>query len=142
MRKLATLIGIVMLMLLVALPLTAFADTVTVMFGRESNGDNASTHQLEPHNVFISVDDTVTFDMQGPHRVVVYKLGITPDEVTLVNGLVDNAADAGNTIIQQLPPTINTDTALTFTDAGRYLVICNVGTHFSADGMFGWVFVE
>jgi len=137
MRKLATLIGIVMLMLLVALPLTAFADTVTVMFGRESNGDNASTHQLEPHNVFILEGDSVFFDGGVPHTVVIYRLGITPDEVVLLgNGRVNNAdpTEQANRLVTGAD---NGNVTYQFDEAGRYLVICSRGTHFSADGMFG-----
>lgn len=143
MRKRTILIAIVMAIVLLALPLTVSAATVTVIFGRESNGDNASTHQLEPHNVFISAGDTVDYVVDGgPHRVIIYPDGVTPDEVVVdgtglvVNGL--NGIPAGS-IFQGV---FRANASYTFTAPGKYLVICGIGRHFFNDGMFGWVFVE
>ena len=79
--------------------------------------------------------------MAGFHQVTVYEEGTTPDDITPANGRVDDPTD--RLFIEGAASGTPRDVAVSvFDEPGRYLVICNVTSHFVRDDMFGWVIVK
>ena len=140
--------------------------TATVEFGQPDLGSpfapplghDQSSHakdNLAPRTVVIARGGTVTFDLSGPgrrgHQVVVF-----PDDTD--PGDVDVTALAPAVPGCPPPPTIvdpdgeilapqpcaggTTSPSRTFTEPGRYLVICGLLPHFADFQMYGWVIVK
>jgi plastocyanin len=144
-----------------ALPLA-----VTVAFGRPDTGSpfpppsghDQSSHakdNLVPRTVVIAQGGTVTFDLSGPgraiHQVAVYPDGTDPGDVD-VTALAPPAAGCppvprivdpdGIVLAAQPCAGGSTSPSYTFTQPGRYLVICTFLPHFAEFQMYGWVIVK
>jgi plastocyanin len=144
-----------------ALPLA-----VTVAFGRPDTGSpfpppsghDRSSHakdNLVPRTVVIAQGGTVTFDLSGPgraiHQVAVYPDGTEPGDVD-VTALAPPAAGCppvprivdpdGIVLAAQPCAGGSTSPSYTFTQPGRYLVICTFLPHFAEFQMYGWVIVK
>ena len=102
-------------------------------------------HKLIPGSVVISTGDTVDFIRNGFHQVAIYAPGKRPNDVSLANAAGGRVNDLSGRVY--LGPAVNggTDTppASVFQQngPGRYLVICNITTHFQQN-MWGWVHVQ
>jgi plastocyanin len=142
-----------------ALPLTA-----GIQFGRADvgsgypppSGHDASFHagdKLFPQTVVIGVGGTVTFTTFGVHEIALYEAGTSPDDIN--TSLVDFApppcppvpyindpnhriAVLGDAPCEGGPTVLH----YTFTQRGKYLVICNFLPHFVDAKMYGWVDVK
>jgi hypothetical protein len=103
---------------------------------------------LVPRTTVIAAGGKVTFtvgeptDRRGPvpHQVAVCKAGIGPDDVVIANpnGFLINdpncpalGAPSPSAVVEK-----------TFTEPGRYLVLCNIRPHFQEFQMYGWVQVK
>ena len=143
------------------LPLTA-----TVAFGRPDTGspfpppaehDHSSSAKdnLVPRTVVIARGGTVIFDLSGPgraiHQVAIYPDGTNPRDVDTTVLAPPSAgcppvpliADPDGLVLAPQPcaggPTMPSHT---FTEPGRYLVICAFLPHFAEFDMYGWVIVK
>ena len=121
------------------------ATTATVQFGnpnapgeeqncitRPAEPCASAFHKLIPGSVAISAPGTVDFQLNGRHQVAVYYPGKDPNEV-------ESNDDDGLYIRKNAAS--NVTQSVTFTDPGRYLVVCNIPSHL-AQNMLGWVVVE
>jgi plastocyanin len=139
--------------------------SATIDFGRDNlgspfpppSGHDQSGHSrdsLFPAEVVIDKGGRVTFIMgaSGVHEVAIYQPGTKPDDINAT--LLDAAAATCPPV-----PTINDphnrvtilsdqvceggspNPSYTFTEPGRYLVICTFLPHFQS-GMYGWVTVR
>jgi hypothetical protein len=98
-------------------------------------------HKMIPGTASITVPGTVNFQYDGRHHVAVYKPGKNPNDVAFtpgvnVNDPVDRFAVGTNAV--------GGTHAINFpagTPPGRYLVICQLATHFE-DNMWGWIQVN
>jgi plastocyanin len=136
--------------------------TATVQFGQPNVGSNfgptsghdQSAHakdNLVPREVVIAVGGTVTFNTFGPHQVAIYDDGTRPEDInTAIVAPMPPGCPPGPLLINDP----NNRVALyaqpcggprvvthTFTERGRYLVICAFLPHFEI-GMYGWVEVR
>ncbi len=126
---------------LVSIPSIALADlsnSATVNFGNPSapgidqnciQRDEAcgnAFHKMVPGAVTIDGPGTVTFQHIGRHQLAVYQPGTKPTDIN---------------IKELRPVTTNAPVIVTFSEAGKYLVICNIVGHWQ-DNMWGWVTVE
>jgi plastocyanin len=141
--------------------------TATVQFGQANvgspfpptSGHDQSAHAVDnmvPRTVVIDKGGTVTFNTFGVHQVAIYAPGTDPRDID-TSVLIATPANC-----PKPPPTplllMDDDTnriALyaqpcgpaprqvthTFTEPGRYLVICAFLPHFQV-GMYGWVEVK
>jgi plastocyanin len=140
--------------------------SATIEFGRPDagspfpppSGHDQSSHakdNLVPRTVVIAQGGTVTFDLSGPgrriHQVAVYPDGTTPDDVdTTVLAppaptcpAVPLIADPDGIVLAAQPCAGGTTSpSYTFTQPGRYLVICTFLPHFAEFQMYGWVIVQ
>lgn len=138
----------------------------TVEFGRPDTGSpfpppsghDQSSHakdNLNPRTTVIARGGTVTFDLSGPgravHQVAVFPDGTDPDDVDLttlappVMGCppVPLIADPDGEVLAPQPCAGGTTSpSHTFTEPGRYLVICTFLPHFAEFQMYGWVIVK
>ena len=143
------------------LPLTA-----TIAFGRPDTGSpfapplghDQSSHakdNLVPRTVVIARGGTVTFDLSGPgrapHQVAVYPDGTEPGDVDTtalappVAGCppAPRIVDPDGVVLAPQPCAGGTTSpSHTFTQPGRYLVICTFLPHFAQFQMYGWVIVK
>jgi plastocyanin len=120
---------------------------------------------IVPRTVVIAVNGTVTFNVPpGVHQINIYKPATQPEDVdTSINNRTTLAAHAG--CGAPLPPAVTgapivigsggtnfeaaiavpcltpTQATYTFTQPGRYLVICAFLPHFEG-GMYAWVDVK
>ena len=96
-------------------------------------------HKLIPGSTTIGADETVTFDYIGRHQAVVYRPGKGPNDVqpAAATGPVNDHGDE----FAFDPTSDSGEFAVTFTEAGRYLVICNIRGHWD-DNMWSWVVVR
>jgi plastocyanin len=142
----------------VGLPSTAvmrFGDPATGSPFNPADGHDMSVHakdKLVPRTVVIAVGGTVTFEVAPVHRVAVYDDGTEPSDISLANLLpapilgIPNFQidDANNRLSLQssagflAPRTFSH----TFTEPGRFLVICITTPHFVNGDMWGWVIVK
>lgn len=140
--------------------------TAVMRFGNNDTGTGGPQHpshharaNLIPTTVVIQVGGTVTFDVQPPHRVAIYEPGTQPEDIRLIPGvtLLDHVGPPGPPFVPALyidepigrvfidpapafgPPH---SVAYTFTEPGRYLVICVIRPHFAEFKMYGWVDVK
>jgi plastocyanin len=140
--------------------------SATVAFGRPDTGSpfpppsghDQSSHakdNLVPRTVVIAQGGTVTFDLSGPgraiHQVAVYPDGTDPGDVdTTVLAPpaagcppVPLIADPDGIVLAPQPCAGGTTSpSHTFTQPGRYLVICTFLPHFADFQMYGWVIVK
>ena len=130
--------------------------SATVKFGNEATGSpfpppdhdrsfNAYD-SLVPRTVAISAGGSVTYTMEGFHQPMVYEPGTTPDDIDIVGpepfvNETDGLVAAGPL---NVPPATTTWTTPpgTFSEPGRYLVLCNFMPHFAFARMYGWVIVK
>jgi plastocyanin len=128
----------------------------TMMFGAGMNTPSttpANQHVL-PQTVHIKPGGVVNFVVSGFHQIVIYNPGVVVEAIippasgTWVNNLT-NVYYTGIVPADgppQLPETINPSNAanrveaVSFSQPGTYLVICNVRTHF-INGMYAYVVV-
>jgi plastocyanin len=120
---------------------------------------------IVPRTVVIKVNGTVTFNLPANiHQINIYKPGTQPEDVDVsINNrttLADHAecgaplpdeltgapiviGDAGDNFEAAIPvPCLQpTQKTYTFTQPGRYLVICAFLPHFQV-GMYAWVEVK
>lgn len=141
------------------------SDHVTVAFGRDDvgspaapgSGHDASGHakdKVVPSTIVLARGGTITFDMGTFHQVAIYGPGTTPEDVDL-STIVDLEAgpivipnfliDDSDAWIENGPfsfePMSWTSSPGTFSEPGRYLVICAVVPHFFVK-MYAWVIVK
>ena len=152
---------------LVLLTLTAFGSRppVTVIFGHESAGSEIAcgphdadpteppsnrcppdravgqsaeaTDALIPRTVAIKAGGAITYDNSGaPHRVGICEEGLTPDEIAL--------PASGNVITDTrcVVAGPGVDVTKTFTEPGKYLIICGFVPHFVEREQYGWAIVQ
>ena len=77
-----------------------------------------------------------------PHQVAVCKLGIGPDDVVIANPNSIPINDPNCPVVGPSPPSPLAVVQKQFTEPGRYLVLCNLGPHFTEFKMYGWVNVH
>jgi plastocyanin len=142
-----------LLVLLIMLPVVALAgppDSATMDFGNPDHGsgcnfpceDDASFHsvdQIVPGSVSISVGGTVTFDVEGFHQVAIYGPGVTPQDIEPDPATFPFVNDPDGRIFLG---GLTADASYTFTEPGKYLVICNLTPHFEGAQMWGWIQVQ
>jgi plastocyanin len=114
-------------------------------------------HKLIPGAVTIQRGDSVTFNRVGFHQIAIYKPGVNPNAIPIpdaasrVNFLGPTGTE--RVFLSEAPPAPPAppgpqggNVPVTFTttplsETGRYLVICNITTHFRQN-MWGWVEVQ
>ena len=120
---------------------------------------------IVPRTVVIAVNGTVTFNVPpGVHQINIYKPGTQPEDVDVSMGnrttladragcgaplpaavtsapIVLNTAGANFEAAIAVPCLTPTETTYTFTQPGKYLVICAFLPHFEG-GMYAWVEVK
>ena len=142
------------------------APGATVQFGQANvgspfpptSGHDQSAHAVDnmvPRTVVIDKGGEVTFNTFGVHQVAIYARGTEPGDIDTTDLVL---TPAGCPKPMNAPLLIDDDTnriALyaepcgpaqrqvkhTFTEAGRYLVICAFLPHFQVQ-MYGWVIVR
>jgi plastocyanin len=131
--------------------------TATVMFGAGLNTTqpgNAANHHILPQAIRVKTGGVVNFVVAGFHQILIYSPGKRSDDVvvpasgTFINDLGDvyytGILPAGGP--PAIPATVSPSNAsnrvepVSFAEAGTYLVICNVRTHF-LNGMYAYVTV-
>lgn len=96
-------------------------------------------HKLIPGAVVIAAGGTVNFIRNNFHQVAVCAPGKQPNEVAVTGAAAGRVNDPN---CPALGPAGNGGSVPhTFTQPGRYLVICNLLTHWE-DNMWGWVEVR
>jgi plastocyanin len=146
-------------------PIRALANTpltATVQFGQPNvgspfpppSGHDASGHakdNLVPRTVVIKTGGTVTFNTFEVHQVAIYDAGTEPEDIntSIVRGtpclgnaplLINDATDR-LAVFDQPCAGGPASPSYTFTEPGRYLVICSFLPHFELQ-MWGWVIVK
>lgn len=126
---------------------------VTASFGGGLNTaqpGNAANHVVLPRTIEVRERGVVTFFNSGFHQIVVYKPGtrtqdiVVPPSGTFINHLTNlyyqgiSPAGAAPTGFSNA---LNRVESVSFTEPGKYLVICNVRGHYLG-GMFGYVEVD
>ena len=128
--------------------------------GHDHSGN--AVDNIVPRTVVIAVNGTVTFNVPpGVHQINIYKPGTQPEDVDVSMGnrttLAAHAGcgppapagaplvigDAGDNFLAAIPVPCFTPTeaTYTFTQPGKYLVICAFLPHFEG-GMYAWVEVK
>lgn len=144
-HKYLVILSVVALALLLAVPSIGLAgppDSATMVFGRSDLGndhaDRQAQNKIVPGSVAISAGGAVTFVMDGFHQVAVYEPGINPTDIVPAGNRVAESGDEGVIFIGGL----RADETVTFDEPGKYLVICNITSHFENAQMWGWVIVK
>jgi plastocyanin len=119
------------------------------------SGHDASFHakdKIIPGTVVISRGGTVTFRVFPVHRVAIYDRGTQPSDISLANlepapylGIPEfQINDPNNRLfLEEEASFVDARTVqYTFTEPGRYLVICVTTPHFVDGKMYGWVIVQ
>jgi len=150
-----TALGVVMA------PTVAFAtppNTATVQFGNpnapstDQNCNRGSAtvppdpcanafHKLIPGAVAINAGGSVDFVRNGFHQVAVYGPGKRPNDVVVTGAAVGRVNDPNGRVFLGTAGNGGTVTIASFAQPGRYLVICNLLTHWEQN-MWGWVEVQ
>ena len=121
-----------------------------------ASGHDQSLHApdtLVPQTVVIDAGGTVTFKTYGPHQVAVYDDGVGAGDIdtTILTGggagcpppPLINDPNGRLAVLAAQPCAGGTTTPqYTFTEPGRYLVICTFLPHFTIARMYGWVVVR
>jgi hypothetical protein len=156
--------------LVVALPTAVMAGpdaSASVQFGNTEVGspfpvgpppivihDSSPSAQfnLVPRTAVVGSGGTVTFTVgvagptspqRVPHQVAVCRLGIGPDDVVIANPTALLINDPNCPVVGPTPPSgVGAVVSKTFTEPGRYLVLCNLRPHFTEFDMYGWVNVK
>ena len=136
--------------------------TATVQFGQPNVGSpfppvpehDRSGHakdNLVPRTVVVKTGGTVTFNTFGVHQVAIYDDGTEPEDIdtSMVVGtpclggapLLINDPEDRLAIFNQPCAGGPASPSYTFTEPGRYLVICAFLPHFDLQ-MWGWVIVK
>lgn len=144
----------------------ASALTATVQFGQPNvgspfpptSGHDQSAHAVDnmvPRTVVIDQGGSVIFNTSGVHQVAIYEPGTDPEDID-TSALVLTPAgcpkpggapllidDADNRVALYAQPCgpAPRQVTHTFTEPGRYLVICAFLPHFQVQ-MYGWVIVR
>ena len=162
-KKWMLLLVCLMVALATDLPARAASDdgrkVVTVAFGiglNTAQPGNAANHHVLPKTIRVKKGGVVNFVVAGLHQIFVYRPGIAKDDIVipagdpfLINFDVANLYYRGIITAGGPPgtaPSINPSNAanrvesVSFSEKGKYLVICNVRPHF-LDGMFAYVIV-
>ena len=133
----------------------------TIQFGQPDAGspfppsashDESSNaiDNLVPRTVVIDVGETVTFQVPaGAHQIAIYEPGVEPANIdtSLLTALCPGPAarlindPSGRVALITHACGSAWDAQYTFTEPGRYLVICAFLPHFQV-GMYGWVEVR
>lgn len=121
------------------------------------SGHDASNHgrdKINPRTLVVDAGTTVRFVVNPTHRVVIYDDGTQPEDIevspaTLVTlGGIPNFGidDPDDRLVIQPAAAFSfgapSTFSYTFTEPGRYLVICGVAPHFVGFNMYGWVEVK
>jgi plastocyanin len=142
--------------------------SATVQFGQTNvgsafpppSGHDQSAHAVDnmvPRTVVIDTGGTVTFNVPGVHEVAIYEPGTDPDDIDTSmlilmppgcprpggEALMINDPENRVALYAQpcLPGGATRVVTHTFTEPGRYLVICAFLPHFQVQ-MYGWVEVR
>jgi len=132
--------------------------SVTVSFGAGLNTaqpGNAANHHVLPNTIEIKAGGVVNFVVAGFHQIFVYLPGRSNEDIVVPpTGLFIN--DLTGLYYQGIVPAggppmtpattnpsnaVNRTEAVSFSEPGTYLVICNVLPHF-LDGMYAFVKVS
>jgi hypothetical protein len=135
--------------------------SATVQFGTDQGssfpppqGHDASSNakdNLVPRTVVIGAGGNVTFNIftfAGFHQPMIYEPGTEPDDITLQPFPAVPFLNDPDGLLVTGPnvPTGGSETwtppAGTFSEPGRYLLICNFNPHFQFFNMYGWVQVK
>ena len=129
-------------------PLQGPSSSAVMVFGNPDAGTDyppqvhdESLHgkdRVIPGTVVIAAGGTVNFQVYPGHRVAVYDDGVRPEDITVGTGPF--VLDPVNRLALQPAPTPTY--SYTFTEPGRYLVICAARRHFVVANMWGWVIVK
>jgi len=145
---------------------TVVSTVTTVQFGQPNvgspfpptSGHDQSAHAVDnmvPRTVVIDSGDTVIFNTGGVHQVAIYEPGTEPEDID-TSALVLTPAgcpkpggapllinDTENRVALYAQPCgpAPRQVTHTFTEPGRYLVICAFLPHFQVQ-MYGWVIVR
>jgi plastocyanin len=133
--------------------------SVTVSFGAGLNTaqpGNSANHHVLPNTISIKAGGVVNFIVAGFHQIVIYNPGVVREDITLpafppnlfVNYQLSTAYYVGinpenaNPGTDPTPAVLfngeNRTEAISFSEPGVYLVICNVTPHLR-DGMYAYV---
>ena len=163
--------GVLLAALAVAVPAAVMAgpdDSPSVQFGNPTVGSfgpvgpgielhDASANaqfNLVPRTTVVEAGGTVTFTIgvQGatgnnivPHWVSVCNEGVEPEDVVDSNPATIGIDDSDCTPAPNGGPFSSGSghaVPVTFSQPGRYLVICNLRPHFTEFNMYGWVNVK
>jgi len=134
--------------------------SVTVAFGNGLNtavGINPVNHHVIPGMIHVSAGGVVTFAVSGLHQIFVYNPGKKPKDVVpnpnpmsffvddltglYYHGILPAGGPPANPVTTNPSNAVNRTESVSFSEPGKYLVICNVAPHF-ADGMWAWIVVE
>ena len=133
---------------------------VTVSFGSGLNTaqpGNPANHHVLPGTIHVRTGGVVNFNVAGFHQIFVYNPGKGPEDVVPnanqaalfiddLTGLYYRGILPAGGPPPGIPATTNPSNAVnrlesvSFSEPGRYLVICNVAPHFR-DGMWAWIIV-
>ena len=95
--------------------------------------------KIYPRTVVISAGSSVDFNVEGFHQVAVCGEGVDLGDLTIPAfppSLFVNDAQCPTSA----PPTVSA--TVEFSEAGTYLVICNVTPHLTDSGMYSYVIVK
>jgi plastocyanin len=128
----------------------ALPSQATMVFGRPDLGSGCqfpdcvsdkSFHAVDkvaPGSVSIAAGGTVDFDIEGFHQVAIYAPGTKPSDIEADETAFPFVNDDTNRIFLGGIA----DASFTFSEPGKYLVICNIAPHFEDSNMWGWVQVK
>jgi uncharacterized cupredoxin-like copper-binding protein len=97
-------------------------------------------HKLIPQTALISAPGTVNYELNGFHQVSVYSPGKKPQDIRVMGADVGRVNDPNGRIFNSAPGA-NVTVPVNFTQPGKYLVICNLLSHWE-QGMWGWAEVQ
>jgi uncharacterized cupredoxin-like copper-binding protein len=104
-------------------------------------------HKIIPGAVAIRSGETVDFVRNGFHQVAIYAPGKMPNDILVTGAATGRVNDTNGRLFLSnaaagtpANPSV-TPPASTFTQPGRYLVICNILGHWN-DNMWGFVEVQ
>ena len=119
-------------------------------FTAVSNTRTSNQHKVIPYEVKIKAGGSVSYIISGLHLILIYAPGTTIDDLdrTLIELATTNPvfpgflADTTNRIYRGIDPRGTTPLdrveVVTFTEPGRYLVVCGVIAHLNTN-MYGYV---
>ncbi len=156
----AAMVGLVLAAGVIASP----DSRATVRFGNPDagspfpppDGHDASSNakdNLTPRTVVISAPGSVMYDIErfGFHQAVVYAAGTEPNDIAVpafpANFFI--TAPGAPAVLPEIakgplhePGTPPVSWTASFSQPGKYLVICNLIPHFDFFKMYGWVIVK